>query len=48
MDPPLTRRETKKQAKDKKSDIYSAKHIRITQALASKRETAKPAEGVRR
>ena len=48
MDPPLTRRQTKKQAKDKKSDIYSAKHIRITQALALKRGIAKPAEGARR
>jgi hypothetical protein len=28
MDPPKTRRETKKTAKEKKADVYSAKHAR--------------------
>ena len=34
---PKTRRESKKSAKDKKSDIYSAKHIRQLEALRATR-----------
>jgi len=29
MDPPKTRRELKKTAKEKKADVYSAKHTRL-------------------
>jgi hypothetical protein len=29
MDPPKTRRETKKTAKEKKADVYSARHARL-------------------
>jgi len=29
MDPPKTRRELKKAAKEKKADVYSARHARI-------------------
>lgn len=28
MDPPKTRREKKKSPKEKKADVYSAKHVR--------------------
>jgi len=30
MDPPKTRSEKKKNPKDKKADVYSARHIRAT------------------
>jgi len=33
MDPPKTRRETKKTAKEKKGEKYGQKHIRAVQAL---------------
>jgi hypothetical protein len=33
MDPPKTRRETKKIAKEKKGDRYGQKHIRAVAAL---------------
>jgi hypothetical protein len=36
MDPPKTRRELKKTAKEKKADVYSAKHVRIQQATKPK------------
>jgi hypothetical protein len=36
MDPPKTRRETKKSAKDKKVDVYSAKHTRLAEAVKTK------------
>ena len=29
MDPPKTRRELKKPAKEKKADVYSARHVRL-------------------
>jgi hypothetical protein len=29
MEPPKTRRETKKTAKEKKADVYSARHARL-------------------
>lgn len=29
MDPPKTRRETKKTKKEKKADVYSARHARL-------------------
>ena len=29
MDPPKTRRETKKSAKEKRADVYSARHARL-------------------
>jgi hypothetical protein len=34
---PLTRKESKKSAKDKKQSIYSSKHIRTLEALKEKR-----------
>jgi hypothetical protein len=34
---PLTRKESKKSAKDKKQSIYSTKHIRIVQGLKQSR-----------
>jgi hypothetical protein len=34
-DPPKTRRELKKSAKEKKADVYSAKHTRIAAATQS-------------
>lgn len=37
MDDPKTRRETKKSAKDKNKSIYSAKHVRLLEALKSKK-----------
>lgn len=37
MDDPKTRRETKKDPKDKKQPIYSTKHIRMVEALKEKR-----------
>uniref|UniRef100_A0A6C0J2W7 Uncharacterized protein n=1 Tax=viral metagenome TaxID=1070528 RepID=A0A6C0J2W7_9ZZZZ len=36
MDPPKTRRETKKTKKEKKSDVYSARHARIMSETALK------------
>ena len=36
MDPPKTRRETKKTAKEKRADVYSARHVRKTEALKTK------------
>lgn len=36
MDPPKTRRESKKSPKDKKASVYSAKHIRIVAKLTKK------------
>ncbi len=36
MDPPKTRRETKKPKHEKKGDKYSQKHIRIVEALKEK------------
>jgi len=33
MDPPKTRRETKKTAKEKKGEKYGQKHVRVVQAL---------------
>jgi hypothetical protein len=39
MDPPKTRRETKKTAKEKKAQVYSAKHIRQMELLHQKRTT---------
>lgn len=30
IDPPKTRRETKKSAKDKRVEVYSTKHVRLT------------------
>jgi hypothetical protein len=39
MDPPKTRRETKKTAKEKKGEKYGQKHIRATEELrANKRK----------
>jgi hypothetical protein len=35
MDPPKTRRETKKTAKEKKADVYSAKHARLQEQAQS-------------
>jgi hypothetical protein len=35
MDPPKTRRETKKTAKEKKGSVYSAKHVRKLEARAA-------------
>jgi hypothetical protein len=35
-DPPKTRRETKKTAKEKKADVYSAKHARLQTKTKSK------------
>jgi hypothetical protein len=35
MDPPKTRRETKKTAKEKRADVYSAKHTRIAATIHS-------------
>lgn len=32
MDPPKTRRETKKTAKEKKGDRYGQKHVRASEA----------------
>lgn len=37
MDDPKTRKESKKDPKDKKQSIYSTKHIRMAQALKEKR-----------
>jgi hypothetical protein len=37
MDPPKTRREKKKTAKDKKASVYSAKHVRVVTNLAVKK-----------
>lgn len=37
MDDPKTRRETKKDPKDKKAKGYTTKHVRIVQALKDKR-----------
>lgn len=37
MEDPKTRRETKKDPKDKKQSVYSAKHIRMLEALKEKR-----------
>ena len=31
-DPPKTRQESKKKPKDKRADVYSAKHIRLQEA----------------
>ena len=39
MDDPKTRRETKKDPKDKKQPIYSTKHIRMVQALTEKKRS---------
>jgi hypothetical protein len=36
MDPPKTRRESKKTAKEKKADVYSARHARASQPKKSK------------
>jgi hypothetical protein len=36
MDPPKTRRELKKTAKEKRADVYSAKHIRLATANQTK------------
>lgn len=33
MDPPKTRRETKKTKKEKKGEKYGQKHVRATEAL---------------
>jgi hypothetical protein len=42
MDPPKTRRETKKTAKEKKADVYSAKHARLqAQAQANSNPKSK-------
>jgi hypothetical protein len=38
MDPPKTRRESKKSTKDKKASVYSAKHIRQLEALRDLRK----------
>ena len=39
MEPPKSRRETKKTAKEKKGDRYGNKHIRVTEELrANKRK----------
>lgn len=37
MDDPKTRRETKKDPKDKKQTVYSTKHVRLLEALKEKR-----------
>jgi hypothetical protein len=37
MDDPKTRRETKKDPKDKKAKGYTAKHVRIQTAIQEKR-----------
>lgn len=37
MEDPKTRRETKKDPKDKKQPVYSTKHVRTVQALKEKR-----------
>jgi|UniRef100_A0A6C0F6F1 hypothetical protein len=37
-DPPKTRRELKKSAKEKKADVYSAKHTRIAAATKLKKK----------
>lgn len=42
MDPPKTRRETKKTAKEKRAQVYSAKHIRQMETLQQKRSTHDP------
>jgi hypothetical protein len=34
---PKTRKETKKSGKDKSSDVYSKKHVRMQEALLEKR-----------
>jgi len=36
MDPPKTRRESKKTAKEKKGERYSQKHVRAVEALTKK------------
>ena len=42
MDPPKTRRESKKTDKEKKADVYSAKHARLQeQALANSKNKPK-------
>jgi hypothetical protein len=37
MDPPKTRKETKKTAKEKKADVYSARHARLMTANQPKK-----------
>jgi len=37
MDPPKTRRESKKTAKEKKADVYSARHARLMAANQPKK-----------
>ena len=37
MDPPKTRRESKKTKKEKRADVYGQKHIRAMEALKSKK-----------
>ena len=32
MDPPKTRKESKKSAQDKRGGVYSAKHVRLMEA----------------
>jgi hypothetical protein len=41
MDPPKTRRESKKTAKEKRADVYSGRHVRLTIA-AMKNGNDKP------
>ena len=36
MDPPKTRRETKKDPKSKAQGVYTSKHVRIVEALKEK------------
>ncbi len=43
MDDPKTRRESKKSAKDKRSSVYSAKHIRLSEQAAVRHAVGRPA-----
>ncbi len=42
MDDPKTRRESKKSAKDKRSSVYSAKHIRLSEQAAVRHAVGRP------
>lgn len=42
MDEPKTRRESKKSAKDKRSSVYSAKHIRLSQQATVRHAVGRP------